>query len=116
MEASILAEPGRASVVDVSQTIEMVADHCRHLSMCVAGSARLYHNGAARLLMGIEKRAIQHVWYRPHMAEKLFAEDNSIVADLAGNAFEGRCCGACLLSMLLLVSAITSGEPARNIH
>lgn len=33
----LLAEPGRSSAVDVSQTIEMVAHHRRLLSMCVCG-------------------------------------------------------------------------------
>ena len=100
--------------MDVSQTIEMVGGERAGLSAYITGSSRLFHTGKVRMVLGVERLAMQSIYYPADVAEKLLDEDDELLCNLAGNAFEGRCMAAAFLSLLLLAARSEAGGPARN--
>ena len=99
--------------MDVSQTIEMVGGERAGLSACITGSSRLFHTGKVRMVLGVERLAMQSIYYPVDVAEKLLDEDK-FLCNLAGNASEGRCMPAAFLSLFLLAACSEAGGPARN--
>ena len=101
-------------VVDVSQALPRAAPSKNSSMPCVTPNSRLWSVFRCRLLLGIEKLRAQYLFYNSARTAVLTRTcSNSMLGDLAGNAFCAAQCAAamfCVHGLLAEAHACDQGK------
>ena len=68
---------------------------------CISTKTRLFLTGRCRLALGSECLQLQGIHFEEAIATQF---SNTLLQDLAGNAFQTMCCTACVLSILMTLA------------
>ena len=86
--------------IDLSQNLGFAHASLKKVG-CVTPQGQKYLSTRVRLVTGSESLHLQHMPFFPHGWSPY---KQSFLQDLAGNAFELSCAGACLLSSLVMLA------------
>jgi len=78
------------------------------LSTCVTPNMRPWIAHRARLGHGLESLALQNIWFKADQMTDLLSHPNSLLQDLAGNAFNGSCCMAVMLTCIFWLASVVA--------
>lgn len=96
-------------LVEISQAAWRLQSTSSHAGAMVP-QGRRYITTQCRVLLGIEELRLQSLWFSETVLGKM---DDSLLGNLAGNAFEVSCCSAVMFSaLLLLASSMPATAPA----
>ena len=95
--------PDRPGAVDISQSAGRVLNKASSESTVVTPNGRLYLRHRCRLACGVEALMLQGIHMGAAM-DQVFRWPSEKLKDLAGNAFQSWCCGAMLLTSLVVRS------------
>jgi hypothetical protein len=85
-------------------------------SGCITPKGIHFHTGRVRRLLGVEALHCQGLYFEREatFAQQYDKEEDSLLHDLAGNAFEGHCCVA--TALCLMTTLAKARARCRNIN
>ena len=114
LELRGVAGPSRdTQVFSVQRSLqrESASNNLQGVCCAVLPGGRLVEAKRLRLVRGHEFMVLQGIIYND--AEKAKFENDALLRDLAGNAFELYCCAASLVTLVSGVATLSRGLPAR---
>lgn len=97
----------RSRIIDLSQSLWRMSLPPPGRSNVVTPNGRLFDTKRCRLLTGLEKMALQGIFYKSAACRNW---PPSLLGDLAGNAFQTNCCMSVVIVALLSVSTLSAAS------
>lgn len=113
----------RPRTLDLSQTLAQLRTMDVSTSGILSGHGMMecfcpkgfhFHTGRCRRVLGWEGLHLQNIWYGSE-EERLASMSDSLLSDLAGNAFNVNCCAAAFVTALVAVSFVAHAPEASGL-
>ncbi len=88
-------------IVETGQSLHRTK-RTRHYVGTITPNSKFYVAQKCRWLLGVEHLALQSIFYENR--NELMRYEDSLLKNLAGNAFEGSCCAAAIYATCVLMS------------